>query len=192
MNAYFWIFVFAAVLSLPLVMEVTLRMDQKLRYRVRFHLAGVKVAQKREQDEEAQEKVLSVKTARGLFSLDGRLAWRLLHGGHVMKALRVMRLKSVCVHARFSFQDAAATALCFSGARMLLQTWMMCTAKPVLLSGRMEMDYAGSGTQIRLECIFSCRLGILLSAALRLASAVLSERSELMKTEEEPYAAASH
>ena len=192
MNVYFWLFASAAILSLPLAMEVTLRLDQKLRYRIRFHLAGVRVAQKRKQDEEAGENVVSAQTAKGLFSLDGRLAWRLLRGGHVLKALRVMKLDSIHVHARLSFQDAALTAVAFSGFRMVAQTLLLCLRPSVHIGGRVEMDYAGQGTQARLQCIFSCRLGILLAAALRLVAAILSARSELMKTEEEPYAAASH
>jgi len=192
MNGYFWLFAFASIMGLPLVMEITLRMDRKLRYRIRFRLAGLRVAQKREQEEEAEEKVLSAKTAKGLFSLDGRLAWSLLRGGHVMKALRVMHLDSIHIHVRFSFQDAALTALAFSTVRMISQTILMCIGNSVSVFGRVEMDYAGQGTQARVQCIFSCRLGILLAAALRLVTAILCARSELMKTEEEPYAASSH
>ena len=192
MNVYFWMFGIAGLLAVPMTLQVTLRAGNGLHYHVRLRAAGLPLAQKDEQGEEAEEKVFSRQTARGLFSLDGKMVWPLIHQGHLVRAVKVMRLEKLHVRIRLSFQDAAATAVSFAAVRTLVQTLLSCAQTTLPLEGRVEMNYAAQGSEVLVRGIFSARLGSLLAAALRLMRAALRVRTRILKTEEEPYAAASH
>ena len=191
MNLYFWLFVLLAVLGTPLEIHLVLHIGKGFRYRIRLKLGGAAVVQKNQEDE--AEKRISVRTVRGMFAMDRRILWALWRGGHVKKALTAIRFERCTLQARLSFQDAALTAMSCAALHTLVQTLSCCMAPASFpLSGRVEMNYRGEGTRIRIGCIFSARLGMLLAATLRLALAVVSVRAGIMKAEEEQYAAASH
>jgi len=194
MNVYFWLFGIAGVLSIPMTLQVTLRAGRKIHYHVRFRAAGLPLAQKEEQGDEAEERVFSRQTARGLFALDGKMVWPLIRQGHVMRAVRVMRLEKLFIRIRLSFADAAITAMSFAAVRAFAQTLLLCTQRALPLEGRVETGDVNEGTEVLVRGIFSARLGSLLAAALRLALAAVRVRAGIShgKTEEEQYAAASH
>ena len=194
MNMYFWLFGIAGILSGPMTLHVTLRLGKGIRYHIRLRAAGLPLAQKDEQGGEAEEKMLSAKTARGLFAMDGRLIWPLIHQGHLFRAVKVMRLETMSVRIRLSFADAAATAVSFSAIRTFVHALLLCAGRTFPLHGQVEMNYAAEGSEVLVRSIFSARLGSLLAAALRLALAAARVRAGIShpKTEEEQYAAASH
>lgn len=192
MNVYFWLFGIAGILSVPMTLQATLRMDGKIHYHIRLRAGGLPLAEKDEQGEGAEEKVFSRQTARGLFTLDGRVVWPMIHQGHLVRAVKVMRLEKLYVRIRLSFQDAATTAMSFAALRILVQTLLSCVQTTLPLDGRVEMNYAAQGSEVLVRSIFSARLGSLLAAALRLMLAALRVRRGILKTEEEHYAAASH
>lgn len=191
MNVYFWLFGIAGVLSIPITLQVTLRVGRGVHYHICFRAAGLPLAKREEQGEEAEEKMFSRQMARGLFSLDGRMVWPLIRQGHVMRAVRVMRLEKLFVRIRLSFSDAAATAMSFAAVRAFAQTLLLCTQTSLPLDGRVEMNHAAEGSEVLMMGIFSARLGSLLAAALRLALAAVRVRAGIShsKAEEEQYAA---
>lgn len=192
MNLYFWLFVLLAALGTVLEIHLVLHIGNSFRYRIRLKLAGVPVLQKA-QEGAGDEKRVSAKTVRGMFAMDRRVLWALWRGGHVKKALKVIRFERCTLQARFSFPDAALTAMSCAALHTLVRTLSCCMAPASFpLSGQVEMNYRGEGTVIRIRCIFSARLGMLLAAALYLALAVIWTRAGIMKAEEEKYAAASH
>ena len=93
---------------------------------------------------------------------------------------------------RFSFDDAAATALCYAAVQTLLRTLACAGVLPRVLDGRVEMDFQAKGTEVFASGIISARLGSLGMAAIQLGAALLGERARRNRSEEETYAAASH
>ena len=93
---------------------------------------------------------------------------------------------------RISFDDAAATALCFSGLQAAMRALACAGALPHVLTGRVEADFGARGTEVYASGIIGARLGSLGVAAVRVGAALALARAEQERMEEETYAAASH
>lgn len=183
MNWYFWFFSLYALLITPLQTSACIRFGRDVRYRVRFRVAGFPAGSKRWKANE-EEKVDSRRLAKGMIRLDKRLVWNLIRSGEVKRMLGAVRLEAVTVHARLSFQDAAATALCFAAVRTFLQTMALCAPERFVLKGRVDTDFRAQGTEVMVECMVWGRLGNLLAGGVRLLAACVRARANLLKQEE--------
>lgn len=76
-----------------------------------------------------------------------------------------VHLESAYLHVRFSFDDAAVTALCYAALQTLLRTLACAGALPRTLDGRVEMDFRAEGTEVFASGIIGARLGSLGMAA---------------------------
>ena len=190
MNLYFWLFSLYALWITPVHISTSLRLGKEIRHHTRIRIAGIAIRKKESQ--EAESRLRGNDVARGIFSMDLPLVLRLLRRGHIGRAFGSLKMESVYLHVRISFADAAATAMCYAAVRILIQTALSCLPLAGRLSGRVDMDFEGAGSEVFMRCMFSTRLGILIAAVLRLMLAVIRERAARMKPEEEPYAAASH
>lgn len=189
MNLYFWLFSLCAVLSAPVRIYVSIRIQHGVRYGVRLQMAGLPVMKKKA--EEITEKMDSAQMGKGIFSLNRQLVAALLRGGYVKRAVSALQLERLSIHARLSFENAALTAVSYAAVRTVLHAALLCWHHPEVIQGRVEMDFQQKGSEAFVRCIFSARLGSILAAALRLFAAILRIRARLM-TEEETYAATSH
>lgn len=185
MNPYFWLFSLYAFLITPIRVHVSVRIGKGVWYRVRLQAAGLPFVRKTDAPE-AEEPVQQEDVARTLSGWQPFV--QLVREGEVQKALRVIHMETLYVHARFSFNDAALTALCYAGLHTLLRTLFHCGLSPRALSGRVEADFDGRGTQLFVRSIISARLGSLVPAAIRLWTAYAKHA----RLKEETYAAASH
>jgi len=190
MNPYFWLFSLCALLMTPVTAHVSVRFSHGLHYRIRLQAAGLPFAQKTEKEEQQEEEtVQTTSIAKRFLTMDHQLLNQLLRGGHMGRALKVLRIQAVDLHARIAFSDAAATALVYALGCTALQSVFACVPRRYALRVRLEADWNGGGTEIGLRCIAGARLGNLALAAICLGLAALRTRSGLAKEEQH---AASH
>jgi len=189
MNLYFWLFSLCALLMTPIGVQVHIRIDHGVHYRIRLRAAGLPLLRKYKQ-EEPDRPLRSGDVMKGMKDWDYGLFASLMRQGHLGRMARLFEWQDAEIRARISFEDAALTAMVYALIKNVLQTW--AHIRPLPVHGRVEMDFRGQGTQIAFRCIATARLGSLMAAAIRLWAAVAACRAGRSSAEEERYAAASH
>ncbi len=193
MNLYLVAFSVYALLITPVTLHVSVRVRHKVSYRVRVQAAGLPFIFKTGKDEPHKEQPLHGEdVARAIARPGWRPLLSALHMRRVATLLRAMKLRSVYVHVRFSFADAALTALSYAACRTVLETLVRCRALPGGLTGRVEMDFQAQGTEIFARGIIGARLGSIGFAAILLGASLLGAHGQKDEAKEETYAAASH
>ena len=189
MNWYFWGFALYALWITPVTANVSLRLGDGVRYRVKLQAAGLPLM-KHTQDEEAEDekKLDGSKAMKGMFSLDAPVLLALLREGHLSRALRAWHIERLYLHGKISQQDAAHTALLFALMRTVLRSLLVCGSIQRKLHGRVQADFQAEGSQLFIRCILAARLGNLVMSAIRFAMAI----RQIQSRKEESYAAASH
>ena len=193
MNPYLLAFSIYALLITPVTLHVSVRVGRQVRYRLRVQAAGLPFLRKiKEPQPQEEHTVHEEDVARTLSEPWIWPALRAIGLKRLRRALHAVHLESAYLHVRFSFDDAAATALCYAALQTLLRTLACAGALPRTLDGRVEMDFRAEGTEVFTSGIIGARLGSLGMAAIQLGAALLGARARLNRTEEETYAAASH
>ena len=188
MNPYLLAFSIYALLITPITLHVSVRVGRQVRYRLRVQAAGLPFLRKiKEPQPQEEHTVHEEDVARTLSEPWIWPALRAIGLKRLRRALHAVHLESAYLHVRFSFDDAAATAL-----QPLLRTLACAGALPRTLDGRVEMDFRAEGTEVFASGIIGARLGSLGMAAIQLGAALLGARARRNRTEEETYAAASH
>ena len=187
MNPYLIAFSVYALLITPVTLHASVRLGTQVRYRLRVQAAGLPFMRRTYGEEREKEDVTR--------TLSEPWIWPVLRAVGVrglLRLARVLRLESVYFHVRVSFDDAAATAMCYAALETLLRALACLGALPRSVEGRVEMDFQARGTEVFTSGIISARLGSLGIAAIRLGAALVKSRARQNRTEEETYAAASH
>lgn len=193
MNPYLLAFSIYALLITPVTLHCSVRVGKAVRYRLRLQAAGLPFIRKTKEPPPQEERTVHEEdVARTLSEPWLWPALRAVGVKRLIRALRAVHLESAYVHVRFSFDDAAATALSYAGLQTLLRALACAGVLPRTLEGRVEMDFRAEGTEVFASGIIGARLGSLGMAAIQLGAALLAERARLNRTEEETYAAASH
>ena len=191
MNLYFWFFLLYALLITPVGVQLSIRIEQGIHYRVKLRVAGLPVLRQRDSEETAQEKRLSSAVLRnGMKKHHLALLASLFRQGHIQQVIKSLDWQKMEVNARISFADAAQTALAAALLRTSLETFSRCHSMP--LYSHIIADFNGQGMQITIHCIVAARVGSLSAAAIRLWLAAGSIQAKRLSAEEERYAAASH
>lgn len=192
-NLYFLFFSAYALLITPITVRWSLRLGRRSGYRVRVQAAGLPFVRKREDDDPAEERPIREQdVAESLASADRALLRAALDPRVRQRALRCLRLQKLFVYARFSFEDACATALCYAAARTAVQTLALCHPAPGVLSGRVEADFHAKGSEVLVRGIVGARLGSLGLTAILFGAAFIRQRGRQSRAKEEQYATASH
>lgn len=193
MNPYLLFFSLYAVLITPITLHASVRAGKELRYRLRVQAAGLPFVRMAQREEDGERPVREEDVAR---TLADPWLYRILSAVGIRRLaallMRAVHLERVYVHVRFSFADAAATALCYAAVQTALRALALAGAAPKALYGRVEMDFGGRGTELFARGIITARLGSLGMAAILVGAAMVSGRAGRGRTEEEAYAAASH
>ena len=193
MNPYLLAFSIYALLITPVTLHCSVRVGKAVRYRLRIQAAGLPFIRKTKEPPPQEERTVHEEdVARTLSEPWIWPAIRAVGLRRFKRLLRAIHLESAYLHVRFSFDDAAATALCYAAVQTLLRTLACAGVLPRVLDGRVEMDFQAKGTEVFASGIISARLGSLGMAAIQLGAALLGERARRNRTEEETYAAASH
>lgn len=193
MNPYLLAFSIYALLITPVTLHCSVRVGKAVRYRLRIQAAGLPFIRKTKEPPPQEERTVHEEdVARTLSEPWIWPAIRAVGLRRLKRLLRAIHLESAYLHVRFSFDDAAATALCYAAVQTLLRTLACAGVLPRVLDGRVEMDFQAKGTEVFASGIISARLGSLGMAAIQLGAALLAERARRNRTEEETYAAASH
>ena len=193
MNPYLLAFSIYALLITPVTLHCSVRVGKAVRYRLRIQAAGLPFIRKTKEPPPQEERTVHEEdVARTLSEPWIWPAIRVVGLRRLKRLLRAIHLESAYLHVRFSFDDAAATALCYAAVQTLLRTLACAGVLPRVLDGRVEMDFQAKGTEVFASGIISARLGSLGMAAIQLGAALLGERARRNRTEEETYAAASH
>ena len=193
MNPYLLAFSIYALLITPVTLHCSVRVGKAVRYRLRIQAAGLPFIRKTKEPPPQEERTVHEEdVARTLSEPWIWPAKRAVGLRRLKRLLRAIHLESAYLHVRFSFDDAAATALCYAAVQTLLRTLACAGVLPRVLDGRVEMDFQAKGTEVFASGIISARLGSLGMAAIQLGAALLGERARRNRTEEETYAAASH
>lgn len=193
MNPYLLAFSIYALLITPVTLHCSVRVGKAVRYRLRIQAAGLPFIRKTKEPPPQEERTVHEEdVARTLSEPWIWPAIRAVGLRRLKRLLRAIHLESAYLHVRFSFDDAAATALCYAAVQTLLRTLACAGVLPLVLDGRVEMDFQAKGTEVFASGIISARLGSLGMAAIQLGAALLGERARRNRTEEETYAAASH
>lgn len=193
MNPYLLAFSIYALLITPVTLHCSVRVGKAVRYRLRIQAAGLPFIRKTKEPPPQEERTVHEEdVARTLSEPWIWPAIRAVGLRRLKRLLRAIHLESAYLHVRFSFDDAAATALCYAAVQTLLRTLACAGVLPRVLDGRVEMDFQAKGTEVFASGIISARLGSLGMAAIQLGAALLGERARRNRSEEETYAAASH
>ena len=193
MNPFLLAFSIYALLITPVTLHCSVRVGKAVRYRLRIQAAGLPFIRKTKEPPPQEERTVHEEdVARTLSEPWIWPAIRAVGLRRLKRLLRAIHLESAYLHVRFSFDDAAATALCYAAVQTLLRTLACAGVLPRVLDGRVEMDFQAKGTEVFASGIISARLGSLGMAAIQLGAALLGERARRNRTEEETYAAASH
>ena len=193
MNPYLLAFSIYALLITPVTLHCSVRVGKAVRYRLRIQAAGLPFIRKTKEPPPQEERTVHEEdVARTLSEPWIWPAIRAVGLRRLKRLLRAIHLESAYLHVRFSFDDAAATALCYAAVQTLLRTLACAGVLPRVLDGRVEMDFQAKGTEVFASGIISARLGSLGMAAIQLGAALLGERARRNRTEVETYAAASH
>ena len=190
MNPYFVFFALYALVISPVRAHVSVRVGHGVRYRVLLQISGLPFLRKTDAGDPKRERPVRESDVAGALSGETVALIRAVCKSHALsRALRMLRFEGLHLHARLSFEDAALTALCYTGARVLLQTLLSLPGPAGRLSGRVEADFRGEGAEVYARCIVSARLGSLGVAAIALLAAYAAARGKQAQTEEEGYAA---
>lgn len=190
MNLYFLFLSAYAVLITPITVHWSLRLGSRCGYRVRLQAAGLPFVRKRGDDDATGEHPIREQdVAQSLASTDLALVRAALDARVRKRFLKALRLYSLHLNARISFADAALTALCFAALRTVLQTLLTCGLEPDALTGRVEADFGGKGTEVLVRGITGARLGSLGLTAILFGAAFVRARMKQAQSEEETYAA---
>ena len=193
MNPYLMAFSIYALLITPVTLHASVRVGRQVRYRLRVQAAGLPFIRKTKEPSPQEERTVHEEdVARTLSEPWLWPALRAIGLKRLKRLLRAVHLESAYLHVRFSFDDAAATALSYAALQTLLRTLACAGALPRTLEGRVEMDFQAKGTEVFASGIIGARLGSLGMAAIQLGAALLGARARRNRTEEETYAAASH
>ena len=188
MNLYFWFFLLYAVLITPVGVQVHVRVDRGIHYRIRIGAAGVPVLRMWDQaDIQPEERF---RTTNLMKNWNVAMAAELMRNGHIQRALQSLEWRGLELQAHLSFGDAAVTAMFYAALQTMMQTIRYCCSLPV--RGQITADFEGKGTQISFRCIAGARLGRITAEAIRLWLAANGTRAKRLMAEEENYAAASH
>ena len=188
MNLYFWLFALYALLIIPVDIRIHVRYEKGLYYRFRISAAGLAVTKKqKDAAHQAENRFQPGSLLRGMKKGDVSVWTALIRQGHIGRTVRLFRWHDIQIRAHISCEDAAQTAMLYALARTVLQTAAHFRKLPV--TGRVEMDFEGRGSQFSLRCMTSVRLGILMAAAMRLYLAAAREKAKRLAPEEELYAA---
>lgn len=193
MNPYLMAFSIYVLLITPVTLHASVRVGRQVRYRLRVRAAGLPFIRKTEEPPPQEERTVHEEdVARTLSEPWLWPALRAIGLKRLKRLLRAVHLESAYLHVRFSFDDAAVTALSYAALQTLLRTLACAGVLPRTLEGRVEMDFQAKGTEVFASGIIGARLGSLGMAAIQLGAALLAERARRNRTEEETYAAASH
>lgn len=193
MNPYLLAFSIYALLITPVTLHASVRVGRQVRYRLRVQAAGLPFIRKTKEPTPQEERTVHEEDVAR--TLSEPWIWPMLRAiglKRLKRMLCILHLESAYIHVRFSFDDAAATALCYAALQTLLRALACAEALPRALDGRVEMDFQAKGTEVFASGIIGARLGSLGMAAIQLGAALLDERARRKRTEEETYAAASH
>lgn len=123
MNPYLLAFSIYALLITPITLHVSVRVGRQVRYRLRVQAAGLPFLRKiKEPQPQEEHTVHEEDVARTLSEPWIWPALRAIGLKRLRRALHAVHLESAYLHVRFSFDDAAATALCYAALQTLLRT----------------------------------------------------------------------
>lgn len=178
MNPYFVCFSAYAALILPLTLRFRVRLGGQAGYRLRLQAAGLPFVFRHAPEDKRDERPFPRREmAQALAHPDMALLRAALNGRVLSRALRGLEWRELDLYARFSFPDAAQTALWYGGTRTALRALNAAGALPPVLRWRLRADFSGQGTEAVVLGIVSFRLGSLLPVAAAFARAWLRERA---------------
>ena len=147
MNPYLLAFSIYALLITPVTLHCSVRVGKAVRYRLRIQAAGLPFIRKTKEPPPQEERTVHEEdVARTLSEPWIWPAIRAVGLRRLKRLLRAIHLESAYLHVRFSFDDAAATALCYAAVQTLLRTLACAGVLPRVLDGRVEMDFQAKGT----------------------------------------------
>lgn len=189
MNPYFMVFALYALIISPVTLHASVRIGRGVRYRILLQFSGLPVINRSFDGERQREKRVKDRDVAGALKPDTfRAAKAIAHSQAVRHLPRLFRWEGLHVRVRLSFDDAAATAMSFAGLHAVANV-ARALAPNAPLTGRVEADFQGRGSELYARCIVSARLGSLGYAAIVLASILMEARERRSPTEERSYAA---
>lgn len=192
MNVYFLFFSAYALLITRITLHVSLRLGKRSGYRVRMQAAGVPFMYHKQDDPALEHPICERDVAQTLASTNLAPLRALLKKRVRMQIKRSFHMEELSVKARISFENVAATALCFMAVRTLLETLSFCRLTPKTFSSHIEANLHQQSSEVLFHCIVSARLGSLGLAAILFGAAFIRARSKHAQSEEEGYATAPH
>ena len=121
MNPYLLAFSIYALLITPITLHVSVRVGRQVRYRLRAQAAGLPFLRKiKEPQPQEEHTVHEEDVARTLSEPWIWPALRAIGLKRLRRALHAVHLESAYLHVRFSFDDAAVTALCYAALAELI------------------------------------------------------------------------
>ena len=192
MNPYFIMFSAYALFIAPIRLHLSLRIGKRMSYRVRVQLVGLPLIRRTEEQPQEEQQVREEEVAQTLALSDWRPVILAIREGWLKWTMKRLRIETLYLHARLSFDDAALNAISYAFLRTLLDTLSRCGFQRGKLFSKLEMDFFARGTEVFVRGIISARLGSLGIAALWLGAVYVNKRSDQARTEEDSYAAASH
>lgn len=172
MNLYFILFsVYAAAIT-PLTLRFRLRLGKQSGYRLQLQAAGLPFVRRRTSDDHSDEQPIQEQdVAQTLAGADMTLIRALLRPPVLRRLWQLFSWRELELYIRFSFVDAAYTALGFCMSRTLFQTLQTAGALPPIFKWRTEADFNAQGSELLFQGIVTFRLGSLLPAATTFALA---------------------
>ncbi len=207
MNFYMLFLGLYSLLILPLTLRFEIRIGKGLGYRLRVSVTGmpavgqdVRLGQgkakgepPKETEEDGAGEAMNI--AEALWRLDPALR-KAVFSKPMREALaRAVRFERVWARVRIAFEDAAATALCYAGLNIVMDTLRYLGAAPEKLEVRSEVDFQRAGSTLTAGGILFVRLGSLALVASLLAVTyrrAARARDKETSVEENGYAATSH
>lgn len=191
MNYYLLFFAVYGALIAPVTFRFSLRLGERAGYGFRFQILSMPLMRMRKYDDaEGERPIREREVTRALAGSDTALIKALASPALRRRLAGSVELRSLTLHARFSFGDARKTALWYALTRELWRALMLCMPRRSRLEGHLEADFDGRGTEVLMRGIITARLGSISYTALVLGALYLSERAALKAAEEEKHAAA--
>lgn len=184
MNPYFILFSLYAAAITPLTLRFRLRLGKQSGYRLQLQAAGLPFVRRRTSDDRSDEQPIQEQdVAQTLAGANIPLIRALLRPSVLRRLWQLFNWRELELFIRFSFVDAAHTALSFCMSRTLLQALQTAGALPPVFKWQTEADFNAQGTELLFQGIVTFRLGSLLPAATTFALAYRRARAARHQSE---------
>lgn len=207
MNFYFLFLGIYSLLILPLTIRLEVKLGKGFMVRMRISVTGIpavgrrfRLGSKGQLGEEPEAKGTVEETEsdilEALADITPDLRRAALSKSIRETAKRTVHCAALWARVRISFQDAAATALCYASLSIFFDVLRLCGVHSRRLDVKTEVDFGGHGTQAEAGGILLARLGSLALVASMLA--VMSRKEKAARKDKENgdggvnYATTSH